>query len=822
MHIFHLSHTRRRSYTGWLLVTCLGLSGVGLTVSSAWGYQQESKARSSTSVNTSQTQHTAVPNGEIHMGPACVVDRFFLDEVWSKVGERVCLKCHQDEGDASASDFILHDPSHDRTKRLEVLGQNYIAFQRMAAAKHKGQSRLLLKATGHLEHEGGEIFKTDSTGYQILKDFARRINHPQQKDQERDTQIASNMHRFFDSIEMLPPRRLLRRVTLSLAGRLPTDTELALVQREGLSAIRRILDDVMQEDAFYERLQEAFNDILLTRGYDGSGELALSYEHFKNRLWYQERDPRKGLSPEEAKKLPYSHPKMITYTKLIGDYREGMRREPLELVEYIVRNDLPFTQIVTADYIMVSPYTARGYGIYEGLKDKFVDPDDPFEFITAKIESLKLRNGKPAQESPTGFYPHAGLLSSFQYLKRYPTTETNRNRLRIRMYFEHFLGVDLLSLAPRVNDAAAITAEYEIPTMQASDCAVCHKVMDPIAGLYQEFYVLDGKGIYGPRKEGWYEDMFSPGFDGESLPQTEQWRSLQWLGERTARDPRFPVAMVKHVWYILIGRKPMLVPEDIDDPLFTAHRRAYRAQQGEIERVADEFIHSGFNLKVVFQELIQSNFYRAEGLAVAVKDPKRIAEIDDIGLARLLTPEQLERKLTAIFGRKWGRLTDPESKFQILYGGIDSKEVTQRLSDPSGAMGAIQRILANEIACKNVAADFALRPSERRLFPEIEIDIIPGVNRTADEQIRRAIVHLHELILGRFDSINNSEVTRTFDLFSGIISDSKLKTGISKVESYSCQTLADKTPRDADPDYSIRAWRGVVTYLLRQHEFLYE
>ncbi len=30
------------------------------------------------------------------------------------------------------------------------------------------------------------------------------------------------------------------------------------------------------------------------------------------------------------------------------------------------------------------------------------------------------------------------------------------------------------------------------------------------------------------------------------------------------------------------------------------------------------------------------------------------------------------------------------------------------------------------------------------------------------------------------------------------------------------------TPRDADPDYTIRAWRAVVTYLLRQHEFLYE
>ena len=35
-----------------------------------------------------------------------------------------------------------------------------------------------------------------------------------------------------------------------------------------------------------------------------------------------------------------------------------------KLIEHIVRNDRPFTEIVTADYIMVTPYSARGYGIY--------------------------------------------------------------------------------------------------------------------------------------------------------------------------------------------------------------------------------------------------------------------------------------------------------------------------------------------------------------------------------------------------------------------------------------------------------------------------
>ena len=377
-------------------------------------------------------------------------------------------------------------------------------------------------------------------------------------------------------------------------------------------------------------------------------------------------------------------------------------------------------------------------------------------------------------------------------------------------------------MAPRVNDAAAITAKYEVPTMQAPDCVVCHKVMDPIAGLYQDYYVVDGKGIYGPRKDGWYKDMFSPGFEGERLPEGERWRALQWLGERTASDPRFATAMVKHVWYILFGRRPLLPPEDIDDPMFAAKRRAYRAQRDEIERIAERFANANFNLKIVFKELVQSKFYRVDRLAVAVTDPRRLAELDDIGVVRMLTPEQLERKLTAIFGRKWGRLTDREAKLKILYGGIDSKEVTERLTEPSGAMGAIQRIMANDVACKNVAADFSLPPEERRLFPGIEPDVVPGGDDESDGQIRRAIVHLHELLLGRFDTVDDPEVQRTYDLFAGIVKDASSREGISKVESYSCQTLADKTPRDPDPNYTIRAWRAVVTYLLRQHEFLYE
>lgn len=91
-----------------------------------------------------------------------------------------------------------------------------------------------------------------------------------------------------------------------------------------------------------------------------------------------------------------------------------------------------FSELVTADYIMVSPFTARGYGIFEEIKDQFRNSDDPFEYIPARLHALKSRDGK-VQESRTDWYPHAGFLSMFHYLRRYPSTETNRNRLRARI-----------------------------------------------------------------------------------------------------------------------------------------------------------------------------------------------------------------------------------------------------------------------------------------------------------------------------------------------------------------------------------------------------
>lgn len=748
-------------------------------------------------------------------GCAAAVDDFFADEVWAKVGLTTCLTCHRKGGDAEESKFLLQDPRK-AADAAAAMRRNQLAFLNVATAKEKGKSRLLQKVVGELNHGGKDVLAADGAGYKVLTELVKRAEAGPAATPTLDPKAPP----FFRDVKMLDDRRLLRRVTLSLAGRLPTEAELAAVSKDGLKAMPAILDAVMTEEAFYDRLREGFNDIFLLLGVDGNPDQnVLSYDHFeKTRQWY---------AAEKFEDIKDEKARVQAGYKLANDYRKAILGEPMKLVEYIVRNDRPFTEIVTADYIMVSPYSARGYGVYDAVKDQFKDPKDPFEYLPVRLPALKSRekdNKDSNQQSPTGYYPHAGLLSTFQYLSRYPTTETNRNRLRARMYYQHFLGVDVLELAARVSDAAAATAKHKIPTMQAPECVVCHRTLDPVAGLFQEYWRHDSNfSIYGKRKGGWFTDMFAAGFEGEDLPEKEKWRALQWLGERTAKDPRFAVAMTEHVYFLLTGRKVMLPPKNLDDPLYSARARAYAEQRKETERIAARFAKGGFNLKSVFKEWAVSDFYRADGLAEAKgADACRKAELDDVGVVRMLSPEQLERKVKAVFGEGWGKLN---GDLAMLYGGIDSKEVTERAADPSGAMGAIQRMMANEVACKQVARDFARPAKDRKLFPGIEPDVLPGKSDADDETIRKAIAFLHAKVLGREDAADSDEVKRTFKLFAGVVKDASEAKGVEKQETYYCRPTENKDAPGAkvdDPHYTVRAWRAVLTYLLRRSELLYE
>jgi hypothetical protein len=116
--------------------------------------------------------------------------------------------------------------------------------------------------------------------------------------------------------------------------------------------------------------------------------------------------------------------------------------------------------------------------------------------------------------------------------------------------------------------------------------------------------------------------------------------------------------------------------------------------------------------------------------------------------------------------------------------------------------------------------DFSRQPMDRRLFPGVEPSDVPGASLEADAKIRKAIVYLHRRVLGQDEAADSAEVDRTYRLFADVVAEAAKRKGIDDQEIWAGrQKLLRPVP---DPKYTVRAWRAVLTYLLRREEFLYE
>ena len=210
----------------------------------------------------------------------------------------------------------------------------------------------------------------------------------------------------------------------------------------------------------------------------------------------------------------------------------------MELIAYVVENDLSYTEILTADYIMANPWAATAYG----ASTQFDNPEDPYEFRPSRIVSYYRKGGGFESEENrligarrvlnpgplSTDYPHAGILNTTSFLNRYPTTATNRNRARARWTYYHFLGLDVEKSASRTTDPIAL-ADTNNPTMHNPACKVCHSVLDPVAGAFQNY---SDAGLY---KHNWggldsLDEFYKKGGQSTSLEvQAESWAERETL-----------------------------------------------------------------------------------------------------------------------------------------------------------------------------------------------------------------------------------------------------------------------------------------------------
>ena len=673
----------------------------------------------------------------------------FTGYISEQIVQARCINCHI-EGGISGHTRIVFSPSSEADHEL----RNLAVFETFVSEVEGGVDTILAKIQG-VGHGGGIQLPAGSAEFANMERFLRFLGGG-------ISGGGVSPATLFDGVTMAGPARTLWRAALVFAGRVPTEAETAAVSGGSLSVLRRTVRGLLTGPRFHEFLLRAANDRLLTeRHLEGSvlGEFDDKFPELVNKYW--------ELS-HAAYARGYEHfDADPAYNKWKRDLNRGVARAPLELIAHVVENDRPYSEILTADYIMANPQAANAYG----ASTEFDQPGDFREFRPSQIESyFRDDDSKVTEEranccvrviSPGNLstdYPHAGILNTTVFLRRYPSTATNRNRARSRWTYYHFLGVDIEKSASRTTDADAL-ADVDNPTMKNSACTVCHDVLDPVAGAFQNYgdegfyrdqwggldslpslYKWPEDGSSSPYQEGdaWYRDMREPGFSGELAP--DPGRSVQWLARQIAADPRFAEATVKFWWSPIMGVDVAEPPEDERDIAYEGRLLASAAQAAEMKRLANGF-RDGFagglpyNLKDLLVEIALSPWFRAESLAAS--DPTRAAALEHAGMERLLTPEELVRKTEAVTGYSWGRRIDGRGNlvnrfddswdsYRLLYGGIDSDGITTRAREVTPLIAAVAQSHAAEISCPIVLRELYLSPdSERLLFGGIDTGLTP-------------------------------------------------------------------------------------------------
>ena len=653
-------------------------------------------------------------------------------------------------------------------------------------------------------------------------------------------------------LELLSWTETLRKASLELTGQLPTERQIQTTLEHGQLGLEASLAEIMRRPEFSERMIELYNDHFLTDKYLGDENAIelLDEDVYPNLRWFERKYPG-----DDDKALMTN---------------DSLAREPLELIAHVIRNERPFTEILTANYTMANGFSALSL---VGL------PDVPLG-IGENPESF--------QEVQIPGVPHAGILTSSMFLNRFPTSDTNINRHRSRMAYWFFLDIDINQFGSRPVDASADFGEN--PTLENPNCTVCHTTMDPVAGLFMNW---NEQGEYSGEGEWFGPDyILPPGFNGEALPGSDRTRALQWFAARLADNPRFAQATVKTVFEGMTGQKvlditvamtpemaedalqdpppgggaggmggtggdmgvggmggdmgvggmggseppppPPPIPDDdpmVDPEVHPALQRAYNLQQQILRTIQGRFIDSNHNFKLLVREIVLSPYFRAHNAVPLTEDMEM--ELTTFGTARLLTPEHLTRKIEATTGVRWRRGPDRTDylldQYRIFYGGIDSDLVTQRVTDPNGVMASLAQRMAYEVACSAVPFDFSKSPNQRVLFPNIDRDT--PLSESSD-QVRDTVRHLHSRLLG--EDVSEEEMNATIGVLMETYSLGRQGLADGSVDEQlanQCRLnrdrntgsdLPDNRRINQDPDYTVRAWMAAVSYLLADYNFLYE
>ncbi len=737
---------------------------------------------------------------------------FYIANISTPIVQSKCIVCHTTTGVASASALHYVNSSVEGYQQT-----NYNTLINYIQNAPNGETFILSKPQGGDTHGGLAPLLPGSPELAAWSEFVSTS-----LSEIASNGSGSNQQSIFAAVAKMDNEQTLRKASLLFAGRLPTQQEIDSVSSGDEDELAGTIRDLMNGEGFENFLMESANDRLLTEAFTSSIFSVVNRFYYPNSYQYYQVPSPAGSD------------KSLT--------SEALAQEPLRLISHVVTNERPYTEVLTADYVMVNPYSAEVYG----GNVSFDNPGDPDEWREGRITdyfrcTICAQNEQFANFDIPTEYPHAGILNSPAFLSRFPSTSTNRNRARSRWAYYFFLGVDIEGLADRTTDQAALADENN-PTLNNENCTVCHNIMDPVAGAFQNY---GDEGFYKDKPGGlnslpgsyrndptsgfqqgdnWYSDMLAPGFGDELAPNSDN--SIQWLAEKFVKDSRFGYGAV-YFWYpAVMGRDPYAAPENPEDFDYESKIAAYSTEQQMMNEVAARFVagtagNGDHNLKDMLVDLALSDHFRA--FSVDMMTTQQEQELKDVGSGKLLTPEQLNRKLETTTGFSWqyGSFSALEAVYSLTYGGIDSFAITDRATDLTTLMSTVVTAMANEVSCPITAQDFGLPQSQRNLFPFVELANLPTNSASA---IRSNIQYLHNKLLGEDLAIDDPEIDATFSLFEAVwnarIAAGKGPSVFSETEI--CIVDDAVNPVLTDSTQTLRSWAAIINYMIRDYSFIHE
>jgi hypothetical protein len=470
----------------------------------------------------------------------------------------------------------------------------------------------------------------------------------------------------------------LTRISVDVRGVRPSVEDLAAVEADP-AVIDELTDSYLHDARFPGRVRDLWSEIYLTRS---ESYLIYAYQY--------------GLDDEAA------------FQQAIGD-------ETLQILSYIADHDLPYTDLVTADWTMANETLAQMW---------------PLDYPAGETgwKQAHYTDGRPA----------AGVMATNSMWWRYTSTSSNANRKRANAVSRILLCNDYLvrpiEFDRNVNLLDSDAVNSALQTNPA--CLNCHTSLDPLASYFFGFWWYDytnpgEASYYFPEREPQYRSYTGT----ERAYYGDPGFSLADLGQQIAGDNRFPMCAAEQATELLL-RRPLTVE---DEQRVVEHR--------------DAFISGGLTVRALFKSIVADPAY----LSGSTDEPGFVPQ-------KMLTADLLASTVEDLTGFVWtyanyDMLRSDAVGFRTLAGGADGYNVTATARTPNATLVLVQERLAE------AAAAYAINAEPERLFAQLDFSETPETNRAA---MVAQIQHLHRRVLGHTVAADGAEVAAALDLWTGV------------------------------------------------------